>query len=110
MSERVQYTCDVCGAEKREANHWWLCVVNEDGFQLAPWGSTWYDSKQRPKVTPQHICGQDCATRKLSEFMSPPPPPNRQEPSTEARIQQQENPEPAQPQWTEDGPIKQACD
>jgi hypothetical protein len=103
--ERTQYTCDVCGTEKKETNHWWLFVVNDDGFQLAPWGTPWYQTRQRPQATIQHLCGQACAIRKLSEFMSPPPPPNRQEPSTEARIQQQENEEPAQPQWTPEGPI-----
>ncbi len=111
MSERVQYACDVCGVEKQDSNHWWQISIFKHGggpLQLFPW---------KDRISPDssawasfHLCGHACVLRKVDEFMSPPPPPNRQEASTEARIQQQENREPAQPQWTEDGLMKQACD
>mgnify|MGYP003394643793 CR=1 FL=1 len=102
--------CDVCGIVKQPSNNWYYGKIRPDVptedeaiFCLWPWDYPAED-RNEPFV---HLCGQACAIRKLSEFMSPtPPPPNRQEPLPQARIQQQENQEIAQPQWTENGPIQ----
>jgi len=73
-------------------------------FLIRPWDAFAEQDHSKPYT---HLCGQACAIRKLNEYMSPLPPPlNDPTPCSQAVIQQQENPEPVQPQWTEDGPMK----
>lgn len=106
--QRTQFTCDVCGVEKKESNHWWKMVEYLTGHQaghlaLYRWGN------ETITIDPViHICGQDCATRKLSEFMaastnepahSQRHQPVDQEPETGSQSQA------SQPQWSENGPI-----
>lgn len=38
MSEHTTYKCDICGAEKRAANHWWLATRGNHGaITILPW-------------------------------------------------------------------------
>jgi hypothetical protein len=56
------YKCDVCGATKGEANHWWVIAITQHEFYLYGW-----HKNTRPDF---HVCGQACASKKLSEFMA----------------------------------------
>lgn len=67
MRENV-YRCDVCGVAKQESNHWFL--ASQHGAHGPTWSiSTWTEVDARQDdVT--HLCGQECAVKKLTEFMS----------------------------------------
>jgi hypothetical protein len=57
------FTCDVCGAEKKEANHWWMAQISSRQFLLWPW-----DTGARDKGI-LHLCGEACVLKRLSEFL-----------------------------------------
>ncbi len=61
--KQESFTCDVCGAVKGRTNHWWKMDDDYPTLQIVPWN-----------IEPEgerflHICGEACATKKLSEFM-----------------------------------------
>ena len=55
------YTCDVCGRSKQETNQWFRLEFGSDLFVLMAWSQ---EAKSRV-----HLCGQECASKKLSEWM-----------------------------------------
>jgi hypothetical protein len=56
------YTCDVCGTQKKESNHWFVLF---SPFYL----STWTNEAQNVEDA-VHICSSQCAHKKLEEFLS----------------------------------------
>jgi hypothetical protein len=36
---QILYTCDVCGAEKKEANHWFIIFSHYPGTRLYKWSA-----------------------------------------------------------------------
>ena len=79
MAKIETYQCDVCGATKGEANHWWSLLVDEKAgvFAMQPFvpsatggGPTITISAVNCAVLQAlHCCGQDCVLKKLSEVM-----------------------------------------
>lgn len=74
MSRDEAFRCDVCKKVKGEANHWFLAVVVIAGdgifgtpgmLAIGPWTK---DGALYPLMT--HLCGEQCAQKKLSEFLS----------------------------------------
>ena len=68
MAITENITCDVCGTQKGEANHWMLWRAGEivpgvdgkvGGVQFAPWHPELYHLYR-------HLCGESCAARLLS--------------------------------------------
>jgi hypothetical protein len=64
------YTCDVCGVQKKESNHWFRLSSPQKldyylivGFHLFPWSS-------KEMELELHICSSECAHKKLEEFLS----------------------------------------
>lgn len=58
--ERRSVACDVCGAEKKEVNHWFKVRQTEVGLIFsAPSSKTGKD-----------VCGQACAHKLLDRWMS----------------------------------------
>jgi len=57
---REAISCDVCGAEKKVANHWFKVRETKAGLIFAPASS---------KVG-EDVCGQVCAHRMLDEWLS----------------------------------------
>lgn len=74
-------TCDVCGAVKRETNHWWQAMVNvglramlvQPIFGEIGWGGPGMGDANSEVV---HLCGQDCVNRKVAEIMKQSSGPN----------------------------------
>jgi hypothetical protein len=78
VAEKTTFTCDVCGKTKQETNHWWILgstiasTYDNDtmvsAFLLLPWESGEMEFKfiRGPL---QHLCGAECAQKKLSEFL-----------------------------------------
>jgi len=74
--QNVICSCDVCGAEKRAENRWYLLSA-DDTFRVEPWGDS-----TAPLSGHEHICGQECLHKRLSQWLetnSRPAPANSQE-------------------------------
>lgn len=62
---RQAISCDVCGAEKKQTNHWFVAWEQAGELRLAGWSSR---MKQRPGT--KHLCGQTCLHKLVDEFMA----------------------------------------
>lgn len=68
VAETRTFTCDGCGAVKKESNHWWKLAVESEVLLLARWDETgWLNREDTPVA---HVCGRACALKKVEEFMS----------------------------------------
>lgn len=61
MSARLQFTCDVCGAERRDTNHWFEFYNNGEDA-----GIRIFAGNERLK----QVCGQKCAHIMLDRWLS----------------------------------------
>lgn len=66
--------CNVCGAIKQEANHWFYAETQPDSpdevnafITIHPWD---YPAEEPGKI---HLCGRACVIAKVSEFMGGKP-------------------------------------
>jgi hypothetical protein len=62
---RQTITCDICGAEKKQTNHWF--VVHEQGDELRLTG---WNSRSRLRAASKHLCGQVCLHKLADIFMA----------------------------------------
>ena len=62
---RQAISCDICAAEKRQTNHWF--VTYEQGGELRVSGWT---SRHRLRPDSKHLCGQTCLHKLVDEFMA----------------------------------------
>jgi hypothetical protein len=62
---RQAISCDICAAEKRQTNHWF--VAYEQGGELRVSGWT---SRRRLRPDSKHLCGQTCLHKLVDEFMA----------------------------------------
>lgn len=56
-----QTVCDVCGAVKKETNHWFKVDVLSGFFRIV---------STRNAKEGKDICGQECASKLLSQWMA----------------------------------------
>lgn len=68
MAEKTTYSCDVCGIEKKDSNHWWKAIECDGGLKFFRWNYKISDAT--PVI---HLCGPGCASVKLSKFMGAVP-------------------------------------
>jgi hypothetical protein len=80
---RQAISCDICGSEKRQTNHWF--VAYEQGGELRMSGWT---SRHRLRPDSKHLCGQTCLHKLVDEFMAK---------SIAVRAQRSDEEEPALP-------------
>src|SRR5579863_1127663 len=62
---RQSVSCDVCGTEKRQTNHWF--VAREEGGELRLSG---WSSRHRSRAGTKHLCGQTCLHKLVDEYMA----------------------------------------
>src|SRR5208283_1631885 len=62
---RQAISCDICAAEKRQTNHWF--VAYEQGGELRVSG---WQSRNRLRPGSRHLCGQTCLHKLVDEFMA----------------------------------------
>jgi len=62
---RQAISCDICAAEKRQTNHWF--VAYEQGAELRVSGWT---SRHRLRPDSKHLCGQTCLHKLVDEFIA----------------------------------------
>jgi hypothetical protein len=62
---RQAISCDICGAEKKQTNHWF--IANEQGGELRISG---WSTRVRLRAGARHLCGQTCLHKLVDEFMA----------------------------------------
>jgi hypothetical protein len=62
---RQAISCDICGSEKRQTNHWFVASDLGGELRVSGW-------KARNKLRPgmKHLCGQTCLHKLVDEFMA----------------------------------------
>jgi hypothetical protein len=61
-------TCDSCGAEKQETNHWWTIKERgiREGLLIHTLGLTQHDAKENERVA----CGESCCLKLVSQMLN----------------------------------------
>lgn len=62
---RQAISCDICAAEKRQTNHWFVAYEQGGELRLSGW-----TSRHRLKVDAKHLCGQTCLHKLIDEFIA----------------------------------------
>ncbi len=62
---RQAISCDICGTEKKQTNHWF--VAYEYGGELRVGG---WSSRNRLRAGSKHLCGQTCLHKLVDDFMA----------------------------------------
>ncbi len=62
---RQAISCDVCGAEKKQTNHWYVACEQSGEMRLGGW-----NSRMRQRPGSKHLCGQTCLHKLVDEFMA----------------------------------------
>jgi hypothetical protein len=60
---RQAISCDICGTEKKQTNHWF--VANDQGTELRISG---WNSRNRLRPGSKHLCGQTCLHKLVDDF------------------------------------------
>jgi hypothetical protein len=62
---RQAISCDICAAEKKQTNHWF--VASEHGGELRVSG---WNTRNRMRPGSKHLCGQTCLHKLVDDFMA----------------------------------------
>jgi hypothetical protein len=62
---RQAISCDVCGAEKKQTNHWFVACEQAGELRVSGW-----NSRNRLRAGSKHLCGQTCLHKLVDEFMA----------------------------------------
>ena len=67
MAKKTVYLCDVCGAEKKETNHWWGVIIHQT--ELGMEHLSIYKFEDAPEYAPV-ACGDRCVITLVQRFLS----------------------------------------
>ncbi|HWG20200.1 MAG TPA: hypothetical protein VG225_06685 [Terracidiphilus sp.] len=62
---RQAISCDICGAEKKQTNHWFVACEQAGELRVSGW-----NSRNRLRAGSKHLCGQTCLHKLVDEFMA----------------------------------------
>jgi len=62
---RQAISCDICGTEKRQTNHWFVAFEQGGELRLGGWGS-----RNGARPGSKHLCGQTCVHKLVDEYMA----------------------------------------
>lgn len=62
---RQSILCDICGAQRREANHWFVAYEESGELRISSWSS-----HRLLSVGTKHICGELCTHKLMAEFLA----------------------------------------
>ncbi len=62
---RQAISCDICGAEKKQTNHWFVAYEQSGELRASGWNSR---LRMRPGM--KHLCGQTCLHKLVDDFMA----------------------------------------
>lgn len=62
---RQSIFCDVCGAQRREANHWFIAYEEAGELRISSWALS-----RLLSAGTKHVCGERCTHKLMSEFLA----------------------------------------
>jgi hypothetical protein len=62
---RQAISCDICGNEKKQTNHWFVAYDQGGELRVSGW-----NSRNRLRAGSKHLCGQTCLHKLVDEFMA----------------------------------------
>jgi hypothetical protein len=62
---RQAISCDICGAEKKQTNNWFVAYEHSGELRVSGW-----NSRNRLRTGDKHLCGQTCLHKLVDEFMA----------------------------------------
>jgi len=62
---RQAISCDICGAEKRQTNHWFVAYAHGGELRVTGW-----TANKRMRAGSKHLCGQTCLHKLVDEFIA----------------------------------------
>lgn len=62
---RQAISCDICGNEKRQTNHWFVAYDQAGELRISG-----FNSRNRLKAGTKHLCGQTCLHKLVDEFLA----------------------------------------
>jgi len=62
---RQAISCDICGTEKRQTNHWFVVYEQAGELRVSAWGA-----RNRLRPSTKHLCGQTCLHKLVDDFMA----------------------------------------
>ncbi len=62
---RQAISCDICGSEKKQTNHWFVAYDQAGELRVSGW-----NSRNRLRPGAKHLCGQTCLHKLVDEFMA----------------------------------------
>jgi hypothetical protein len=62
---RQAISCDVCGNEKKQTNHWFVAYEQSGELRVSGWSS-----RNRLRPGTKHLCGQTCLHKLVDDFMA----------------------------------------
>jgi hypothetical protein len=62
---RQAISCDICGAEKKQTNHWFVASEQAGELRVSGW-----NSRNKLRAGTKHLCGQTCLHKLVDEFMA----------------------------------------
>jgi hypothetical protein len=78
MRKSQPFNCDVCGAERKETNHWFVAVPSVDSatepFKIYTWKAARFnrllEMRTSKKAGAKHVCGQRCLLLLVDQLTS----------------------------------------
>lgn len=61
---RQAISCDICGTEKKQTNHWFVAYDQGGELRISGW-----NSRNRLRPGSKHLCGQTCLHKLVDDFM-----------------------------------------
>ena len=62
---RQAISCDICGTEKKQTNHWFVAYDQGGELRVSGW-----NSRNRLRSGSKHLCGQTCLHKLVDDFMA----------------------------------------
>jgi hypothetical protein len=62
---RQAISCDICGAEKKQTNHWFVAYTQAGELRVSGWGT-----QGKIRAGSKHLCGQTCLHKLVDEFIA----------------------------------------
>ena len=68
MPRAITYNCDICGAQRKEANHWFVAFNAIKEISFGTWAQADCDGLLHDEGA-IYLCGQACAHKQLDQFL-----------------------------------------
>ena len=62
---RQAISCDICGTEMLNANHWFVAYDRGPELRIGAWSG-----ENRPRAAARHLCGHKCLHKLVDDFMA----------------------------------------